>query len=176
MEFSAHRVVVSLSLFPFSPNLQHRESVKGFVSLQFLNPKDGGSARHKAVTYTNTEQSHTDIHTLSGIRTHDSSVRAGEDSSCRRHRSHCYRHRIVVVVVQYLRTSFSLETDRFGRLSCGSLPKQTLIQRIIVSIAFVRVRRRQHKINGMLLSPVTVKVSRYFRGIYLLHLQVRRVS
>jgi hypothetical protein len=57
---------------------------------------DGGSARRKAATYTqnnaNTEKTHTDIHALSGIRTHDSSVRAVEDSSsCLRPRGHCDR-------------------------------------------------------------------------------------
>jgi hypothetical protein len=31
---------------------------------------------------------HTDIHALSGIRTHDPSVREGEDGSCRRPRGH----------------------------------------------------------------------------------------
>jgi hypothetical protein len=31
-----------------------------------------------------TEETHTDIHALSGIRTHDTSVRASEDSSCLR--------------------------------------------------------------------------------------------
>jgi hypothetical protein len=30
----------------------------------------------------NTEQTHTDIYVLSGIRTHDPSVRASEDNSC----------------------------------------------------------------------------------------------
>jgi hypothetical protein len=34
---------------------------------------------------------YTDIHALSGIRTHDPSVRAGEDSSCLRPRCHCDR-------------------------------------------------------------------------------------
>jgi hypothetical protein len=34
---------------------------------------------------------HTDIHVLSGIRTHDPSVRASEDSSSLRPRSHCDR-------------------------------------------------------------------------------------
>jgi hypothetical protein len=46
---------------------------------------DGGSARRKAATYTqdsiNTEQTYSDIHVLSGIRTHDPSVSADEDSS-----------------------------------------------------------------------------------------------
>jgi hypothetical protein len=32
---------------------------------------------------------HTDIHAVSGIRTHDPSVRASEDSSCLRPRGHC---------------------------------------------------------------------------------------
>jgi hypothetical protein len=34
----------------------------------------------------------TDIHALSGIRTHDPSVRASRDSSCLRPRGHCDRH------------------------------------------------------------------------------------
>jgi hypothetical protein len=33
----------------------------------------------------------TDIHALSGIRTHDPSIRASEDSSCLRPRGHCDR-------------------------------------------------------------------------------------
>jgi hypothetical protein len=40
---------------------------------------------------TNTEQTHTDIHDSSGVRTHDASVWAGEDSSCLRPRGHCDR-------------------------------------------------------------------------------------
>jgi hypothetical protein len=35
---------------------------------------------------------HTDIHALSGIRTHDPSIRASEDSSCLRRRGHWDRH------------------------------------------------------------------------------------
>jgi hypothetical protein len=54
---------------------------------------DGGSARLKASPYTqnntNTEYTHTDIHASTGIRTHDPSVRAGEDCSCLRPRGHC---------------------------------------------------------------------------------------
>jgi hypothetical protein len=47
--------------------------------------------------YLNTEQhkhrinAHTDIHAWNGIRTHNPSVRAGEDSSCFRLRGHCDR-------------------------------------------------------------------------------------
>jgi hypothetical protein len=40
--------------------------------------------------YVETEKTHTE-HTLSGIRTHDLSVGAGEDSSCLRTRGHCDR-------------------------------------------------------------------------------------
>jgi hypothetical protein len=36
----------------------------------------------------------TDIHALSGVRTHDPSVQASEDSSCLRARGHCDRHKI----------------------------------------------------------------------------------
>jgi hypothetical protein len=41
---------------------------------------------------TNTEETHTDIDALSGIRTHDPSVRASEGSSCFRLRGYCDRH------------------------------------------------------------------------------------
>jgi hypothetical protein len=55
---------------------------------------DGRSARRKAYTYTHRIKVHnTDIHALSGIRTHDPSVRASEDSSCLRPRGHSdWRH------------------------------------------------------------------------------------
>jgi hypothetical protein len=56
---------------------------------------DGGSARRKAATCTqgrtDLEETHTDIHASNGIRTHDPSVRAGEDGSCLRPRGHCDR-------------------------------------------------------------------------------------
>jgi hypothetical protein len=48
---------------------------------------DGGSARRKAVTYT---QDNTNIHASNGIGTHALSVGAG-DSSCLRPRGHCDR-------------------------------------------------------------------------------------
>jgi hypothetical protein len=35
-----------------------------------------------------------DINALSGIRTHDPSVRAGEDSSCLRMRGHCDQQKL----------------------------------------------------------------------------------
>jgi hypothetical protein len=40
---------------------------------------------------TNTEQTHAYNDALSGIRTHDPSLRAGEDSSCLTTRGHCDR-------------------------------------------------------------------------------------
>jgi hypothetical protein len=42
------------------------------------------------------KNAHTDIHSLSGIRTHDPTVRASEDSSCLRRRSHCDRHLLLL--------------------------------------------------------------------------------
>jgi hypothetical protein len=67
---------------------------------QFLNPRhswfnslDGSSAHRKVASYTQ-NNTDTDIHASSGIRTHDPSVRAGEDSSCLRPRGHCDRHNI----------------------------------------------------------------------------------
>jgi hypothetical protein len=56
---------------------------------------DGGSARRKAATYkqnnTNTEETHTDVDGSSGIRTHDPSVRVGEEVSCLRSLDRCDR-------------------------------------------------------------------------------------
>jgi hypothetical protein len=56
---------------------------------------DGGSAHRKAATYrhnnTKHNKAHTDIHALSGIRTPDLSVGAGEDGSCLTPRGHCER-------------------------------------------------------------------------------------
>jgi hypothetical protein len=43
-------------------------------------------------TQTQNKRRHTDIHALSGIRTHDPSVRASEDSSCLRAHGPCDRH------------------------------------------------------------------------------------
>jgi hypothetical protein len=73
---------LSLLLLPLG---EHRASVKRFVSLQFLNPKRIGRTSvsgDQPVTRPlptkdnkNTEQPQSDIHNLSWIRTHDSSVR-----------------------------------------------------------------------------------------------------
>jgi hypothetical protein len=76
--------------------LEHKASVKSFVSLQFLNLRQlvgllgRGSARRKATTY-HKHRINTDIHALSGTRTHDHNVRPGEDISCLRPRGHCDR-------------------------------------------------------------------------------------
>jgi hypothetical protein len=43
---------------------------------------------------TQIEQTHRDIHAFSGIRNHDPSVRASEESSCLRKRGHCDRPKI----------------------------------------------------------------------------------
>jgi hypothetical protein len=50
--------------------------------LQFSN--------RKAATYTE-NNTNTNIHALSGLRTHDPSAQASEDSSCLRQRGHCNR-------------------------------------------------------------------------------------
>jgi hypothetical protein len=58
-------------------HLEHRASVKGFVSLQFLNLRQSvGIMRRDA---------------LNEIRTHDPSVRPAEDIPCLRPRGHCAR-------------------------------------------------------------------------------------
>jgi hypothetical protein len=62
-----------------------------FVGLpgRVISPSQGrylNTGQHK-----NNKHTHTDIHILSVIRTHDPSFRAGEDSSCLRPRGHCDR-------------------------------------------------------------------------------------
>jgi hypothetical protein len=64
---------------------------------------------------------HTDIHALSGIRIHDSTVRASEDDSCLRPRGHCDRlltplahtNRIECYVIRTLPVSFRLGSCRY---------------------------------------------------------------
>jgi hypothetical protein len=78
------------SLFRVALILEHRASLKRFVSLQFLNPKTIGRTLWMGdqpiarPTYTN--RINANIHALSGIRIHDPFVRASEDSSCLRQR------------------------------------------------------------------------------------------
>jgi hypothetical protein len=77
--------------------------VKRFVSLQFFNPRqfvgllDGGSGRRKAAIYTvrHKHRINANIHALSGIRTHDPSVRVGEDISCLRPRDQNYHLSVI---------------------------------------------------------------------------------
>jgi hypothetical protein len=73
-----------LPLFKFLDPIHNRQDSLG-----------GGSARHKATTYTqnNTKENKRKqyIHASSGIRTQDPSIRATEYSSCLRYRSHCDR-------------------------------------------------------------------------------------
>jgi hypothetical protein len=52
---------------------------------------DGGLTLRKASTDTQNNTNDADIHALSAIRTHDISVRVGEDSSCLRPRGNCER-------------------------------------------------------------------------------------
>jgi hypothetical protein len=84
------RLSVSLSPFPVAPILEHRASVKHFVSHKFLLRQLVGLVK-PLPTQDNTIIRNTDIHILSGIRTHDPSIRANEDSSYARPRDHCVR-------------------------------------------------------------------------------------
>jgi hypothetical protein len=62
------------------------------------------AVRRKAAAYTqdNTNTNvYTDIHALSGIRTHDPRVRAREDSSCLRRRGYCDRHSKFLLYIIY---------------------------------------------------------------------------
>jgi hypothetical protein len=56
---------------------------------------DGGSTGSKAATCTQ-NNTNTDIHAFSGIRTHDPSGRAVKNSLCLRPRDHCGRHAYLI--------------------------------------------------------------------------------
>jgi hypothetical protein len=94
-------------------------SVGPWLLFQFLDlihsrydSLDGGSARRKASTYTEQNKHrinayNPDIHSLSGIRTHDPSIRENEDSPCIRARGHCDRHlRCMYVLIPLMKTKF----------------------------------------------------------------------
>jgi hypothetical protein len=83
--------------------------VKRFVSLQFLNSKTVGRnpwtgdqpVARPLPTQDNANRINANIHALNGIRTHDPSVRASEDSSCLRPRSHCDRHMFISMSIKF---------------------------------------------------------------------------
>jgi hypothetical protein len=70
---------------------------------------------------TNTEHTQTNIHALSGVRTHDPSIRAGENSSCLRKRCHSDRDHLYT----------PLETILYGSLIHTDL----WLQSITISIS-----------------------------------------
>jgi hypothetical protein len=82
-------IIIIMALQPF---------VGPWTLFQFLDPihsrqdsLDGDQPVARPL-YLHTEHKHTsDIQALSGIRTHDPSVRASEDTSCLRPRGHCDR-------------------------------------------------------------------------------------
>jgi hypothetical protein len=92
-------IYICLSIYiPVIPSLEHRASVKRFISLHFLNPRQSGGLLGRGISpsqgsylhrTTRTQNKQTDIHALSGIRTYGPSVRAGEDISCFRPPGQC---------------------------------------------------------------------------------------
>jgi hypothetical protein len=68
-------------------------------------PWTGDQPVGKAATYaqdnTNTDSTHTNIHALSEIRTHDPSVQAGEDGLCLRPRGHWDRRNLTNRLYNY---------------------------------------------------------------------------
>jgi hypothetical protein len=77
-------------------HLEHRASVKRFVSLQFLNLRYSVGLLRRVISpsqgryLTQTQNKHR-LYASIGIRTHDPSVRTSEDSSCVRPCGHCDR-------------------------------------------------------------------------------------
>jgi hypothetical protein len=82
-----------LYIYTCCSHLEHRASVKHFISLQFLNLQQSvgllewrislkqGCYLHR-MTQTQNKCRQTDIHALHGIQTHDPSVQVGKAISC----------------------------------------------------------------------------------------------
>jgi hypothetical protein len=86
----------SSSSIHVAPTFEHRSTVKRFLSLRFLNLRQSVRLLGRGISpsqgrYLHKHRINTDIHALSGIRTHHPSFRAGEDISCLRPRGHCGR-------------------------------------------------------------------------------------
>jgi hypothetical protein len=87
-----------------------------FYTVGRTDSMDRGSAHRNAATYTEQHKhtkTHTDIHALSRIRTHDPSVQANEDSSCLRPCGHCDLHLMPYKLKHtYRRSSYIPRGDR----------------------------------------------------------------
>jgi hypothetical protein len=100
-------------LWLYSPIQALAASMKLSVSLQVLDLGQSVGFLERVINssqglylYTNTEQHTTqalNIHTLSGIRTHDPGVRGSEDSSCVRPLDYRYRpglhYRTIIIII-----------------------------------------------------------------------------
>jgi hypothetical protein len=102
----SRRIFLSMALLAHSgpsPHIQLRNHFSQTVGLlgRVISPPEGrylhtGQHKHR-------KNAHTDFHVLSGIRTHDSRVRASEDSLRLRQRGYCDR-----LVEEYLILYFSI--------------------------------------------------------------------
>jgi hypothetical protein len=100
-------IYLPIYLFFSCSHLEHKTSVKRFVSLQSLNLRQTVEFLGRVISPSQSRYLHTgqhkhrinaNIHASSGIRTNDPSVRAGEDISCLKPRDHwvwvlCYDRR-----------------------------------------------------------------------------------
>jgi hypothetical protein len=85
-------VYLSISLFLFgSTALEDLSSFFSFLILYTVGRTPWTGDQPVATLLPTHRTTHTDIHALSGIRTHDPSIQAGEDGSCLRPRVHCDR-------------------------------------------------------------------------------------
>jgi hypothetical protein len=90
-------VCLSVYLFSCCSHLEHRASVKRFVSLQLLDLGQSIGLLREGISSSQGRDLHrttqTNIHALSGVRTHVPGCWAGEDISWLRLRDHCDRLR-----------------------------------------------------------------------------------
>jgi hypothetical protein len=106
--FTTH-AASSLSLWLYSPS-----NLARFFSFFEGTPWTGDQPVARPLPThrtTQTQNKRTDIHVLSGIRTHDSSVQASKDSSYLRPRGHCDRQAASYLTLFYLGHSEMIETN-----------------------------------------------------------------
>jgi hypothetical protein len=142
-------IYLSVHLCSCCSHLEHGASVKCFISLQFLSQTDGRTPwmRDQPVarllrTQDNTNRINTNVHALSGIRTHDPSVWVGEDISCLRpcgDHDRCELYKRAVNPVINPRPVYSQHTKNHGNIiisSATTCPSQHILLDLIMLIMF----------------------------------------
>jgi hypothetical protein len=153
-----------LYLFPVAPIWSIKHPKNSLFHFSFLILREsvgllgGGSASRKDATNTNTEQMQTYNHSLGGIRTHDTSAQASEESSCLRPRDHCDR--------PYTPISYEIINMRLSLLGAhciGAQKMQDILQTLLKELA---VKYKGWRVTHFLFESINYK---HLSGTQLFH-------